>query len=166
MRNLLVERVEADTDPVEIRRSRRVHWFVIGAITVGAVTSVGAAAVVASTSGWIALPGTGPGASPSYAPVPDWPTNANGQTFGQVGNSPVPPDLIEVEGFDAQGDPVLGYVEATALSEAENGGPEPTSVAQALAQQEARLRQYPSGQQVPVYRSDGETQVGHFRVGG
>ncbi|MFE4950785.1 RNA polymerase sigma factor [Leifsonia sp. NPDC056665] len=56
------------------------------------------------------------------------------------------------------------YVLSAQLSEAEFGGPEPTSPAQALEQQEERLRKYPNGQRLPVYKSDGVTQVGTFLV--
>jgi hypothetical protein len=161
----LADRVRSDTDPRRVRRRRRTQWLVGGGVAAAAVLSVAASAVVAGAPGWIALPGATPGAAPSYASVPAWPRNARGQTYGAQGASPVAPDLILVEGEDAGGAPVTGYVLSKDLTEAEFGGPEPTSPAQALRQQEERLRRHPDGQWLPVYASDGVTRIGRFHVG-
>lgn len=161
----LAEKVRSDTDPVRVRRLRHHRWLIGGAITIGAGLSIASSAAIIGAPGWIALPGTGPSTSPSYAPVPDWPRNAKGKTYGSQGSSPIAPDLIEVQGEDANGNPVNGYVLSSERSQAENGGPEPTSPAQALKQQEERLKKYPNGQWLPVYKSDGETQIGRFLVG-
>jgi hypothetical protein len=160
----LADRVRFDTEPARVRRLRRRRW-VIGGAVVGATLSVAASAVVVGAPGWIALPGTNPSASPSYAPIPNWPRNANGQTYGSQGSSPVAPDLILVEGEDDNGEPVRGYVLSRELTQAEFGGPEPSSPAQAIKQQDERLRKYPNGQWLPVYKSDGHTQIGRFIVG-
>lgn len=166
IRSLLVEMVEDDAAATATRRPSRRRWFVAGAIAFGAIASVGAAAVLADHAGWIALPSTDPSAAPSYAPIPSWPVNANGQTYGPQGNSPVAPDLILVDGTTATGGSVLGYVYSKDLTKAENwGGAPPTSPAQAIKQQEEGRIKYPNGQEVPVYKSDGKTVVGIFRIG-
>jgi hypothetical protein len=161
----LADLVRSDTDPVRLRKIRRRHWTIGGAIAIGAGLSIAASAIIVGAPGWIALPGTNPSASPSYAPIPQWPKNEHGQTYGSQGSSPVPPDLVLVEGQDDKGNPVTGYVLSHALTRAEFGGPEPTSPAQALKQQEDRLKKFPDGQWLPVYKSDGKTQVGRFYVG-
>ncbi|MDQ1579292.1 MAG: hypothetical protein QOD05_67 [Microbacteriaceae bacterium] len=165
IRSLLVEMVEDDAAAAATRRPSRRRWFVAGAIAFGAVASVGAAAVVADHAGWIALPSTDPSAAPSYAPIPSWPVNANGQTYGQQGNSPVAPDLILVDGTTATGGSVLGYVYSKELADAD--GPMPTSPAQAIERQEERKIKYPNGHviHIPVYKSDGKTVVGYFQFG-
>ena len=82
-------------------------------------------------------------------------TNADGQTYGTDGGAPGgsevhEPDLVAVIATNGQ----QGYVYATQLN-----GPTPTSPAQAVAQnnQQARI--------IPVYESDGKTQIGQFKVG-
>ncbi|GAA4139399.1 hypothetical protein [Leifsonia shinshuensis] len=160
----LADRVRFDSSGPQVRARRRRLVLTTALIAGAAIVGVGASAAVIGAPGWIALPGTHPGA-PSYGSIPAWPRNANGQTYGQQGSSPVAPDLIEVEGEDANGKPVTGYVLSSQLAEAEFGGPEPTSPAQALEQQRERLRKYPDGQWLPVYRSDGVTRVGRFLVG-
>lgn len=160
----LVDQVRSDTSPARIRQRRRRHWIIGGTVATAAALSIAASAIVVGAPGWVALPGTNPSASPSYAPIPNWPRNAHGQTYGSQGSSPVAPDLLLVEGQDSVGKPVTGYVVSRDLAEAENGGPEPTSPAQALKQQEERLKKYPHGQWLPVYKSDGETQIGRFLV--
>lgn len=160
----LNEMVVTDTDPVRVRRAHRKAWLIGGMIATGAVLSVGASAIVIGVPGWTALPSQDSSASPSYAPIPNWPTNAKGQTYGTQGSSPVMPNLLEVQGTDANGEPVNGYILSEQLEEAENGGPRPTSPTQALKQQEERLRNYPNGQWLPLYKDDGETQIGRFIV--
>ncbi|MEN0084656.1 MAG: hypothetical protein AAGC66_07800 [Leifsonia sp.] len=161
----LAEQVRTDTAPARIRQRRRRHWLIGGVVTSAAALSIAASAVIVGAPGWIALPGTDPSASASYAPIPNWPKNAHGQTYGSQGSSPIAPDLLLVEGEDATGKPISGYVNSRELAEAENGGPQPTSPAQALKQQQERLKKYPHGQWLPVYTSDGETQIGRFLVG-
>ena len=164
IRSFLVEMVE-NRVVVPMKQRRRRRWLVIGVIGFGAVASVGAAAVAAEHAGWIALPSGDASGSPSYAPIPHWPVNARGQTYGNQGDSPVAPDLIEVDGTDNAGATVHGYVLSTELTEAEFGGPMPTSPAQALKQQADWLKRYPNGQRIKVYKSDGTTVVGYFTVG-
>jgi hypothetical protein len=81
-------------------------------------------------------------------------TNADGQTYGTDGGAPSgpvdEPDLVAVQATNGQ----VGYAYANQLNV-----PTPTSPAQAVAQdnQPARI--------IPVYESDGKTQIGQFKVG-
>lgn len=71
--------------------------FAIGLIAAGSLAVGTGAFATASQLGWIALPCTSPEAcSPSYAPVPSWPVNESGQTYGVQGDSPVAPILVRV----------------------------------------------------------------------
>lgn len=93
-------------------------------------------------------PGQGPSPKPGT-----WPTNARGQTYGsdayanaQTGE----PDLIAAYATNGK----EGYVARTDLD-----GPVPTNVSQAIAQNSAPSRT------IPVYLSDGITQIGVFVIG-
>lgn len=90
----------------------------------------------------------------STEPTP-WGVNANGQTYG-VENENGTPDLIAVVATNGKS----GYAYNDDLKKA--GGPEPTSPADALAQQEAKKGKVFS---VPVYTPDGETRIGEFVLG-
>lgn len=83
------------------------------------------------------------------------PVNANGNTYGSE-NEHGTPDLIAVAATNGQS----GYAYARDFAEVE--GPKPTSPADALAQQEANEGRTLS---VPVYESDGTTQIGVFELG-
>lgn len=93
-------------------------------------------------------------------PAPTYPTNAAGQTYGSAADSNSPenePDLILVVASNGH----EGHASKTALSAAEGTGF--TSIADAIAWSEGE------GQKdhiVPVYTSDGKTQVGEFIVYG
>lgn len=81
-------------------------------------------------------------------------TNASGQTYGTDGGAPGgplnEPDLVAVQATNGR----IGYAYATQLN-----GPTPTSPAQAIAQDNQPARM------IPVYESDGKTQIGEFKVG-
>lgn len=81
-------------------------------------------------------------------------TNANGQTYGTDGGAPAgplhEPDLVAVQATNGR----AGYAYATQLN-----GPTPTSPAQAVAENSQPART------IPVYESDGKTQIGVFKVG-
>jgi hypothetical protein len=79
----------------------------------------------------------------------DWAVNAKGETYG-VQRHGKTPDLLAVITTDGQ----QGYAYAEELD-----GPQPTSPADALTQQEA---QGATERSVPVYESDGETLLGEF----
>jgi hypothetical protein len=117
----------------------------------------------------IPYPGEGPAASssmaasmPTAAPYPPgqtgtpgaWPTNAKGQTYGSGLDATADtgePDLIAAWATNGR----QGYVLRTDLD-----GPMPTSPSQAVAMNSAPPRT------IPVYDSDGVTQIGVFVVGG
>lgn len=82
------------------------------------------------------------------------PVNANGDTYG-ADNEHGTPDLIAVVATNG----TKGYSYARDFAELE---PEPTSPADALAQQQANEGKTLS---VPVYESDGSTQIGTFVIG-
>lgn len=81
-----------------------------------------------------------------------WGVNAQGQTYG-VENDDGSPDLVAVHATNGR----QGYAYTAELD-----GPQPTSPADALAQNDA----YPDGRDVPVYESDGLTRIGTFHIGG
>lgn len=81
-----------------------------------------------------------------------WAVNANGDTYG-VANEDGQPDLVSVYATNGR----TGYAFTTELD-----GPEPTSPADGLAQQEANEGK---SRTIPVYESDGETQIGEFVIG-
>lgn len=103
-----------------------------------------------------AAPGTRWRATAFYASTTQIPygTNASGQTYGTdggQGGSPVhEPDLIAVQATNGK----LGYAYASQLN-----GPTPTSPAPAVADNNLPARV------IPVYESDGKTQIGQFKVG-
>jgi hypothetical protein len=81
-------------------------------------------------------------------------TNADGQTYGTDGGAPAgpvdEPDLEAVIATNGE----QGYAYASQLN-----GPTPTSPAQAAAENNQPART------IPVYESDGKTQIGQFKVG-
>jgi hypothetical protein len=81
-------------------------------------------------------------------------TNANGQTYGTDGGAPAgpldEPDLVAVQATNGK----VGYAYATQLN-----GRTPTSPAKAVAENNQPARM------IPVYQSDGRTQIGQFKVG-
>jgi hypothetical protein len=81
-----------------------------------------------------------------------WAVNAHGQTYG-VENDHGTPDLVAVIATNGR----TGYSYATDLN-----GAQPTSPAEAQALNDA----YPDGRDIPVYESDGRTQIGIFHIGG
>ncbi len=101
------------------------------------------------------------GGPPGPAVVPDYPTNAAGQSYGRLRDDVAPddaPDLIQVRATNGRD----GYVlRATldAITGADVSSPEEAVVWQ--RQQEATGR---GSMFIPVYESDGVTQVGVFEV--
>lgn len=92
--------------------------------------------------------------------------NENGQTYG-VGRSPHEvPDLVHRGGYRVNGERVHGYAYATDLRAFSPDDPVgPTDPAELERAQRERDRKYPNGWDVPVYLSDGKTQIGTFHVG-
>lgn len=82
-----------------------------------------------------------------------WPINARGQTYGvAVGNAEA--DLVGAVATNQK----VGYALRTELD-----GPKPSSPEEALRWQ---AEQADKSRFVPVYESDGVTQIGVFRIGG
>jgi hypothetical protein len=96
----------------------------------------------------------------------EWGVNANGETYG-VSNDRGDPDLIRAEGTAPDGSRVVGYIRAT---QATGGSPLhdyalPANPEQAIAWQDENARVYPNGWDIPLFESDGVTQIGVFRIG-
>lgn len=92
--------------------------------------------------------------------------NANGETYGAMSDTQGQPDLVWVIGRDSNGQDVNGYgrsVDLDAFSPDHPG--QPTSPTEAVRLQAERDQKYPNGWDVPVYMSDGETQIGTFHIG-
>lgn len=88
--------------------------------------------------------------------------NENGQTYGSLGDGPEP-DLIAVAGLGPDGEEIVGYVYAEEL---DAGHPEQFSSPEDALQWQAEYEaEYPDGRDVPVYESDGITQIATFRIG-
>ncbi len=128
-------------------RTRKTWLFVLGAV-VAFVSAVGGAAVALGND-------TGPVASEStVAPaVAAAATNAAGQTYGALPDGPddTVPDLVRVVATNGK----TGY-----CRDKDTLGPCPDDDAEANTK--ACLRGYV----IPVYESDGTTQIGEFVVGG
>lgn len=154
IRDMLIETVVASHARPR-RRARR--WLIIGSIAFGSVALAGSAAAVGvSHAGWIAMPAASPGGTPSYAAVPHWPRNANGQTYGAQGDSPVAPDLILATATNGKD----GYIYSKDLAAADGSTVTNPSQAVKWTQEHAGKDTY-----IPVYKSDGKTKIGVFQIG-
>ena len=119
-----------------------------------------AAALAALTLGGAALAGAFDADSPVSWPEPPlpaesvYPTNAAGQTYG--GDKPLVenPDLVKVQATNSK----VGY----SLKSDIYPDPDPMTPEEAEEMTKRGLRGY----MVPVYESDGVTQIGVFQVGG
>lgn len=90
----------------------------------------------------------------------DYPTNGQGQTYGSpVTGAPNAPDLIFAVGEDDAGQPVQGYV-LRADSQIPDNFTAETWTAWVLKFQ----ANYPKGQPLPLYSSNGTTILGTFRL--
>lgn len=93
--------------------------------------------------------------------------NANGETYGAGDPYSGDLDLVSVVGRTADGSDVVGYARATDLTDFSPDHPgEPKNPKQALEWQNELAEKYPDGWTVPVYESDGVTQIGVFQIGG
>ena len=130
---------------------RRRRWVAI---------AVAAGVAVAGLLGTVALAG---GFDPDPAHLPDpplpaesvYPMNASGLTFGAHQPLVEEPDLMAVMATNGR----VGYCYRTELTGSQQ---EPRTPEEAVAGNEATLR----GRMIPVYESDGVTQIGVFQVEG
>lgn len=95
----------------------------------------------------------------------EWGVNDSGATFGVTKPNGEFPELQAATGVDVDGNLIGGYVRTDDLNAF---GPEwasqPSSPDEAARWQEARSLAYPDGWDIPLYRSDGVTQIGTFRI--
>ncbi|MEO8527668.1 MAG: hypothetical protein ABI435_01170 [Pseudolysinimonas sp.] len=94
-----------------------------------------------------------------------WVVNAAGETCGVAKAGFGEPDLVGVEALTPSGEYVTAYARSEQLAYPFPGQTEPTSPADALAQQAQHQQQYPAGIDIPAFECDGVTQVGVFHVG-
>ena len=136
-----------------VRRPRRRRRLIVAAVA--------AVAAIAALIGGAALAGAFDAGSPTPWPEPPlpaesvYPTNAAGQTYG--GDKPLvtEPDLVKILATNGK----VGY----SLKSDVYPSPGGRMTAEAAAEMTKRsLRGYT----VPVYESDGVTQIGVFQVGG
>jgi hypothetical protein len=95
----------------------------------------------------------------AYTP-PSYPVNAQGQTFGSIARTSNPsdyPDLIEVVATNG----VIGYINKAAFL-----GTPPTLQQVLSYPRDSSGNFVAPSSTVPVYSSDGTTQVGIFNIGG
>lgn len=93
-------------------------------------------------------------------------TNANGETYGVAGEGAEQPDLIATSGTDPDGQPVEGYARWAELNAFSPDHPSlPSNPDEALEWQLERDQKYPHGWDIPIYSSDGATQIGVQHVG-
>ncbi|WP_203580202.1 hypothetical protein [Microbacterium hibisci] len=92
--------------------------------------------------------------------------NDRGATFGAEGGPDGLPDLVRVAGTAPDGSVVEGYVRASELHAFSPDHPDdPRTPEEALELQAQRDEAYLDGWDIPVYESDGVTQIGTFHVG-
>jgi hypothetical protein len=152
IRRTLTDIVASDAASVSVRHRNRIIVVVV-ASALALVLTAGTAVWALNAAGLIFTPSTTLGGPATAGPVPDWPRNAAGQTYGVQGNSSVAPDLIRVEATNGK----TGYVDSKQLANLD--GPAPTSPKEALDWQKAHEGETVS---IPVYLSDGKTVVGKF----
>lgn len=93
--------------------------------------------------------------------------NARGETFGVAAPVVGTPDLILVVAETPDGGWTEGYARSADLNASSPDHPGlPSSPAEALEWQREAQEKYPDGWQIPVFESDGVTQVGVFTIGG
>lgn len=93
--------------------------------------------------------------------------NAGGDTYGLEGGPDGVPDLVLVVADTPDGGLAEGYARATDLNAFSPDHPgEPSTPEEALAWQAERDEAYPDGWDIPVFESDGVTQIGTFHIGG
>jgi len=134
--------------------------LVASAAVLGTVVGGAAVAVAAPTIFAPAGVASSPDGTPAPVTAPNYASNDAGQTYGSALDATSPdnePDLIMVDASNGK----TGYAKKTDLAAAEGTGF--TSIDEAVKWSEGE------GQKdhiVPVYLSDGKTQIGEFTVYG
>lgn len=123
-----------------------------------------------TTDTFFITPTNGLSATVSFQYVNMTPThlqrNAAGQTFGVEGGPDGVPDLIMVSGTSPEGEQVQGYARSGELAAfSPEHEEQPSTPEEALAWQEEREKEHPHGWDIPVFESDGITQIGTFHIG-
>lgn len=92
--------------------------------------------------------------------------NARGETFGVLREGRPTPDLQAASGTDDAGATVQGYVRSVELDAFGPDWPrQPRNPKEATAWQAERDAKYPNGWNIPLYDSDGVTELGSFHIG-
>jgi len=157
MRRFLVTEAEGSLPSQKHRATRRGRaglWTSV--ILLIAAVGTGGTAVAVNYGTLFYTPSASPGGKATLGPVPDWPVNANGQTFGVQGGSAIAPDLILVQTLDMK----PAYVYSKDLEAAE--GSNVKSPEEAIEWTNAYEGTYVD---IPAYASDGTTVIGVFRIG-
>lgn len=156
MRRFLVTEAEHSLlgRPPATRRTRVGLWTAV-ILLLGAL-GTGGTAVALNYGTLFYTPSATPGGQATLGPVPDWPVNTNGQTYGAQGGSAIAPDLILVETLDMK----LAYVLSKDIDAA--NGSNVKSPEEAIAYTKAHAGTYID---VLAYESDGTTVIGVFRIG-
>lgn len=95
-----------------------------------------------------------------------WGVNDAGDTYGVSKDGLGDPDLMSAIGKDADGNSIDGYLRTSELNAFGPDWPhQPSNPEEAIRWQEERDKLYPHGWDLPLYESDGRTQIGTYRVG-
>ena len=156
MRRFLVTEAEHSLlgRPPATRRTRVALWTAV-ILLLGAL-GTGGTAVALNYGTLFYTPSATPGGQATLGPVPDWPVNANGQTYGVQGGSAIAPDLVLVHTLDMK----LAYVFSKDLEAAESSNAKTPE--EAIEGMNAHEGTYID---VLAYESDGTTVIGVFRIG-
>jgi len=140
-----------------IRSRRSAVLVVVGVAILGLVGGAAFAQSVLVPAGVA----TEEGGAPAPAVTPEYPTNAAGQTYGSLSDSVLPedePDLILVQATNGKG----GYVLKETLDEVT--GANVSSPEEAIAWQQRQDAAAWDSITIPVFESDGVSQIGSFEV--
>jgi len=96
--------------------------------------------------------------------------NDRGETYGTGMSDHGSPDLTVVEITGTDGAPILGYVRTAEMDRSFLYGPDhvdanPSTTEEALEWTAEYNGKYPNGWDIPVYESDGTTQIGVLHIG-
>lgn len=96
-----------------------------------------------------------------------WGVNDSGESYGVSKEGLGAPDLTAATGQDSKGNLTGGYIRMSDLNAFGPDWPDqPSNPEEAIRWQEERDQKYPNGWDIPLYESDGHTQIGTFRING